>query len=464
MHTRFSIFTSRKTSLFFLIVGCTLFSSHVLSQINPDTVNTHLFRFSSGLETVAVEDALGPDSELVKRGRLFLSTAVDYVEAPLVGISSDRTRQTGVYVNEMLTASVGLGLLLSKRFYLHAQIPYHLTVDIDQALAAEKGLIASEDYAGLGDVQAKLKIRLTGDGSKSHVALIPFGSYQTSDNPDYLISDGESSYGLRLAVDRDFGFMKVFLNFGYSIAEEAFFRNIDRTRRLEGGLGVYLPVTSWLGVNAEWVGATTFPEFESDQNPYNIYAGLRARLGSLFLFGGLDASTYVRDSRSTHLAYYAGAKYAFWKCKSCQIAKPAIAETTTTVAPQKPAANDLQEIQRKLDIYRDVKFETASALIKTESYVPLNTAASLIKLYIDQISMINVEGHTDSRGSHANNQILSQNRAASVRAYLVSQGVPAAKLRAVGFGETRPLVPETTPENLATNRRVEFKVVGLSVP
>ena len=132
----------------------------------------------------------------------------------------------------------------------------------------------SEDFEGLGDVQAKLKIRLTSDSSKSHVALIPFGSYQTSEDPDYLTSDGQWTYGLKLAVDRDYGFMKVFLNFGYSVAEEAFFQNIDRSRRLEGGLGVYLPLTSWLGLNAEWVGATTFPEFEKDQNPYNIYTCL----------------------------------------------------------------------------------------------------------------------------------------------------------------------------------------------
>ncbi len=433
-----------------------------VAQINPETINAHSFRFSGSLGTVAVEDALGPDSELVKRGRIFISTAYDYVDAPLVGISSDRTTQTNVFIHKMQTASAALGFLLHKRVYLHAQIPYHLAVDIDQALGAEKRLPSNIDYEGLGDVQAKLKIRLTSDNSKSHVALIPYGSYQTSENPDFLISDGEYGYGLGLAVDRDFGFMKVFLNFGYYIAEEAFYRNIDRTRRLEGGLGIYVPLTTWLGLNAEWVGATTFPEYESDQNPSNVYTGLRGRIGSLFLFGGVEASSYIRDNRSTHFAYYGGAKYAFWKCKSCQ--KPKVVETSTAVAETPPETKPVEvaEIQRKLDIFRDVKFETASALIKPESYVPLNTAASLIKLYNEQISVINIEGHTDSRGSHAKNQLLSQNRANSVRAYLVSQGVPETKLRSVGFGETRPLVPETSRDNMATNRRVEFKVEGLT--
>ncbi len=444
-----------------LLVAC--FSQASYAQINPETINAHQFRFSGSLGTVAVEDALGPNSELVKRGRIFISTAYDYVNSPLIAISSDRQTQTDVLIHKMATASVGVGLLLHKRIYLHAQTPYHLAVDVSQTLADEKGIVSTIDHKGLGDLQAKLKIRLTGDDSNSHVALHAYGSYQTSDDPDFLVSDGEYSYGLGLAVERDYGFMQLLINFSYYIAEEAFFRNIDRRRRLEGGLGLYIPFTSWLGVNAEWVGATTFPEYQSDQNPYNVYTGLRMRLGSLFLFGGVEASSYVRDNRSAHFAYYGGAKYAFWKCKSCQ--RKVVEEKTTEIAaqPEKPKPVPTAEIQRKLDIYRDVKFETASALIKPESYIPLNTAASLIKVYINQISMINIEGHTDSRGSHAKNQELSQSRANAVRAYLSSQGVSEGKIRSIGYGETRPLVPETSKENMATNRRVEFKVEGIRV-
>lgn len=72
---------------------------------------------------------------------------------------------------------------------------------------------------------------------------------------------------------------------------------------------------------------------------------------------------------------------------------------------------------------------------------------------------IHVEGHTDSDGSEAYNQDLSTRRAASVRAYFVSQGLAPGRFEVRGFGETRPAVPNTSPENKHTNRRVELSVI-----
>ncbi|MEL6873254.1 MAG: OmpA family protein, partial [Pseudomonadota bacterium] len=71
---------------------------------------------------------------------------------------------------------------------------------------------------------------------------------------------------------------------------------------------------------------------------------------------------------------------------------------------------------------------------------------------------ISVDGHTDSTGSDTLNQRLSQQRAASVVSALVAAGVPADRLAAKGFGETRPLLPNNTAANRAKNRRIEFSV------
>jgi len=67
-----------------------------------------------------------------------------------------------------------------------------------------------------------------------------------------------------------------------------------------------------------------------------------------------------------------------------------------------------------------------------------------------------VEGHTDSRGSESANQDLSYRRAKTVRDYLVDRGVPAEKIRAVGFGMTRPVAENSSAEGRANNRRVEI--------
>ena len=69
-----------------------------------------------------------------------------------------------------------------------------------------------------------------------------------------------------------------------------------------------------------------------------------------------------------------------------------------------------------------------------------------------------VEGHTDSVGSDSFNQELSVRRAQSVRDYLVDRGVPADKIKAVGFGKTRPVTDNSTAEGRANNRRVELVI------
>ena len=69
-----------------------------------------------------------------------------------------------------------------------------------------------------------------------------------------------------------------------------------------------------------------------------------------------------------------------------------------------------------------------------------------------------VEGHTDSQGADAMNQELSQKRAESVRTYLVSRGIAADRITAQGFGPSRPIADNTSPEGRANNRRVEIVV------
>ena len=75
-------------------------------------------------------------------------------------------------------------------------------------------------------------------------------------------------------------------------------------------------------------------------------------------------------------------------------------------------------------------------------------------------TMIDIHGHTDSTGTHAYNQALSERRAQSVAAYLASRGVQSVRMATQGHGETRLLVsPERTEADRQANRRVEIRVV-----
>ena len=72
---------------------------------------------------------------------------------------------------------------------------------------------------------------------------------------------------------------------------------------------------------------------------------------------------------------------------------------------------------------------------------------------------LEVGGHTDSDGDAARNQSLSQVRAEAVRKVLVDQGIDGARLTAKGYGSTKPIAKNDSPEGKANNRRVEFTKV-----
>ena len=116
----------------------------------------------------------------------------------------------------------------------------------------------------------------------------------------------------------------------------------------------------------------------------------------------------------------------------------------------------------KIEIREVVYFETNKAIIKPESYGLLDDVSDIIKEH-PELTLIRIEGHTDSRGNDAANKTLSQNRANSVRDYMVNKGVAKERLEAVGWGEEKLLVkPEKTDGDRSKNRRVEFFVAGRS--
>jgi len=107
-------------------------------------------------------------------------------------------------------------------------------------------------------------------------------------------------------------------------------------------------------------------------------------------------------------------------------------------------------------VIRDVHFAYDKATIHRDSFPRLDEAArSLRELGWPDVV---VEGHTDARGTDDYNRRLSQARAEAVRRYLIESGAPAASLRAVGYGESRPVASNETDSGRAENRRVELQI------
>ncbi len=134
--------------------------------------------------------------------------------------------------------------------------------------------------------------------------------------------------------------------------------------------------------------------------------------------------------------------------------------------PAKPACNppagfqvdaDCNIIPQKI-ILRSVNFKFNKATLTDAAKVTLNSVAVALK---KQPSLdVQVQGHTDSVGSVAYNNRLSQQRANSVRSYLISQGVNGANLTAKGYGPSKPIASNKTSAGRTLNRRVEFEVTN----
>ena len=104
----------------------------------------------------------------------------------------------------------------------------------------------------------------------------------------------------------------------------------------------------------------------------------------------------------------------------------------------------------------DILFDTDSYALRGSSRDTLDDLAANFRQYPD--NRIVVEGHTDSTGSDAYNQRLSENRAAAVAEYLIDGGVSSSKIIVYGFGEARPKSTNETAEGRQMNRRVEIHI------
>ena len=114
------------------------------------------------------------------------------------------------------------------------------------------------------------------------------------------------------------------------------------------------------------------------------------------------------------------------------------------------------EIVAKVISLDGVFFHTNSAELKGDSYSILDSAAGTLAS-IPNVS-VEVAGHTDSQGDAGYNQNLSQQRAETVRRYLISKGVSASRLSATGYGESQPVADNSSSAGRAQNRRVELRV------
>jgi OOP family OmpA-OmpF porin len=108
-------------------------------------------------------------------------------------------------------------------------------------------------------------------------------------------------------------------------------------------------------------------------------------------------------------------------------------------------------------VLKNVQFESNSSELAAGSSESLDKAVDAMNKYSDL--RIEIQAHTDNMGEAAYNQYLSEQRANSVRDYMIGKGIAAERMEVKGYGESQPIADNSTREGRAANRRVELKII-----
>ncbi len=113
-----------------------------------------------------------------------------------------------------------------------------------------------------------------------------------------------------------------------------------------------------------------------------------------------------------------------------------------------------------LNMPGNVTFQTDSADLQSQFFGVLDSVGKVLNEY--ESTVVRVEGHTDSTGTRAHNQVLSERRASTVATYLFNRGVKQDRFLAIGYGPDQPIDSNATAAGRQANRRVEITLVPIT--
>ncbi len=163
-----------------------------------------------------------------------------------------------------------------------------------------------------------------------------------------------------------------------------------------------------------------------------------------------------------------GKKYSMYAKADNFLAEGENLDLTGADSTQNNAGNGFREISGKslklvpieegqMIRLNNIFFESGKSTLNSESFPELDRL--VLTMNLNQQMEVEIGGHTDDVGSDASNLKLSQERADSVREYLIGKGIEPDRIIGKGYGESKPIATNSTPEGQQANRRVEFKIM-----
>lgn len=416
---------------------------------------------NDGLDFVTVHS-----SETLNPGLINLGLFLNYAVNSLPNYEPNNPTQSRTnFRDTLLSSDFNLAVGILNDWEAGLSFPFLLRQSVDSDASNFRGEFARN---GLTEIRAMTKYRLLGDHEHGLAGVFSVNFNQIEDNP-FLGSGAGPTFNLELAADKTFGKFAVGVNAGYRIRNPG--------EQLPGvpvapiddeyiaSLATSYLVTSWdTKVIAEIF--TSFPvehrQFVSDRDDASaeFLLGLKHDINASLAFHVGGGTEIAHGTSSPDWRVYTGINYVMGPLFS----RPRDVFVKVGSEPLK-SMEDLNTGDpfagnpdvNEAFLARDVLFEFNSDQLQPEAYESLRRLVNYLKKPPGFQSLV-IEGHTDSVGSATYNLNLSQRRAESVRKAIVELGAPAAKVKSMGFGESKPIADNGNYQGRAMNRRVEFKV------
>ena len=328
------------------------------------------------------------------------------------------------------------------------------TLSIDMPMTAYHNIqqtpvsTADQGGAALGDLAIRMKFKIF-DAEKTSsglgLAFVPMIEIPTGQD-SVFIGDNNVSGSFALVGDWQIHSNRFYLNAGYVVrpSETLPLNTLKVGDEVMYGGGFQRPLVKSINMDMliELYGfVNTAEPNEQDGNPPE----------ALFLM-----QHHVLDGK---LAYTVGGGWGITEGYGTPRFRAILGVSYIAPPPSQEKPKPLAHIEEKrIVIDEKIHFEFDKATIRPESYPVLDAVVSVMQDHPD-IKKVEVAGYTDSVGSDAYNERLSERRSKSVEAYLEQHGVESDRLVSKGYGESDPIATNETAEGRAMNRRTEFRIL-----
>lgn len=312
----------------------------------------------------------------------------------------------------------------------------------DEPVAAPSG--TADKAAMMGDLEVMMKFRILDiNEHKVGLALVPHFTLPTGDVVRYAGSGHVTGGGTFVTEFQLHERFNMALNVGAVLRDNVLRHGVDMDHQLTAGLAANIKLSRYWQAIVESYGSTGLTDFfNSATTPLEAGGGVRYYFGdSGFALDAGGTAGLIDGVGSPSFRGFFGLKY------------------TTPVKENCAPAPDPRIQGNKIVLFGKIFYDTNKATIKPVSYPVLDDVADVLNKH-PEITLVEVQGHTDARASDAYNLKLSQARAESAMNYLVGKGIVASRLRAMGYGESHPIASNDTVEGMSQNRRTEFIIIS----